>query len=139
MRLSFINSKIFIWSILIIVLLTIVGFYLLPINLSFIKISEKTMSQEVYKAWWRVVDSKKAENYFLENYGVSFPEIDFKENNLLISVGCELKTLKYTHISKYFLPYRTRPYIAEATFRDKMTPQVIYFYKIKLRLFQENL
>ena len=114
-------------------LLTII-YWSLPVPVTLELIATKEMSSAIEKAHWSAITEKSdldiVTKYYLDHYGVEIPYVDFSKNNLVISMGRQIKKLSYKRFSKYQLPYSWHPYVGDALFGKEFTPKHIYFYKI---------
>jgi hypothetical protein len=119
---------------LLIIIIIIVGYYFIPVNVKLTKIAEAATEKKFDKARWNLVTKESSPaiaQIYLNNYNVILPDINYDENNLIISVGREIVSLKYRRFSRFQMPYSSKPYVGVVVFSKEMNPQTIYFYEIK--------
>ena len=119
--------------ILVIIMLscTIYMFYPRRIKLELISQYNSDSEQYEYSSYhWKIIYDES--DSFLENLkkqGIMIPNVDFNNNNMIISIGREIYDITYCKAKK-ISGIKNTPYVGKANYGDAQTG-VIYFYKIK--------
>jgi hypothetical protein len=79
--------------------------------------------------FWRIIESEKDRQRFMEEYPVDLPDNDFTKYYLLVSDGRKVRNLTYRLISKSWTEYHEL--VGEADFDPRHYPHAMFVYKIK--------
>jgi len=111
------------------IIFTPIAYWLLPLNVKLTKVQEINIKEKQRGTLWYAIQTK--DQCLNDEFTSEINEVDFKKYTLIISVGRELKSLKYRRITKHLQHVEDNAYIGRETFRKTYTPYTIYVYKVR--------